>query len=184
MLLIRKTTSKKEAGQLKMFGLFLCEACGKEVEKRLQHGMIQKTCGCGKHGGTKDDLYKVWKGIKRRCYNSHEKKYHRYGGRGIIVCDEWKENYLIFKQWAVENGYKKGLQIDRINNDGNYEPDNCRFVTNTENARNKSQTILSMQFARVIRALNKDLQLSYGYIGKLFNIDPSLVKQVILNKIW
>ena len=184
MDLKRKTKMYKVAGQMKMFGIFQCPECGKEVEKRLQHGKIQKTCGCKKHGGYADNLYKVWSGIKRRCNNPNEDSYDRYGGRGIVVCDEWKNKYPPFKIWAEANGYRKGLQIDRINNDGNYEPDNCRFVTPLENARNKNRNVLSMQFARVIRRLHFENNMTFPYIGKLFDIDPSLVKQVVFNQIW
>lgn len=81
-------------------------------------------------------LYRLWESIKARCYNSKRKDYPNYGGRGITVCKEWF-CFDVFKNWALENGYNPGLEIDRINNDGIYCPDNCRFVTHSENNRNK-----------------------------------------------
>ena len=74
--------------------------------------------------------------MKRRCCDEKHKSYAGYGARGIRVCEEWSE-YINFHEWSIENGYKKGLKLDRKNNDGNYEPDNCRFVTNKVNANNK-----------------------------------------------
>jgi hypothetical protein len=72
-----------------------------------------------------------------RCYKTFSIKYNNYGGRGIIVCDEWKSEFINFYNWAVANGYKDGLTIDRIDNDGNYEPNNCRWVTYKRQARNR-----------------------------------------------
>uniref|UniRef100_A0A6M3LHT2 Uncharacterized protein n=1 Tax=viral metagenome TaxID=1070528 RepID=A0A6M3LHT2_9ZZZZ len=77
-------------------------------------------------------IINVWMGMKRRCYNPSRKDYKRYGGRGIIVCQEWLD-YKTFEKWALANGYRKGLTIDRIDNDGDYEPSNCRFITRAEN---------------------------------------------------
>lgn len=91
-----------------------------------------------KHGYFGTKIYKLWGTIKYRCYNQNYRYYHRYGGRGIVVCDEWKNDALAFINWALANGYSDGLQIDRINNDGNYEPSNCRFVTSQENNLNRS----------------------------------------------
>ena len=85
-------------------------------------------------------LYKVWQGMKTRCYNPNFIYYCNYGGRGIMICDEWKNDFSKFYELAINNGYKEGLTIDRINNDGNYEPDNCRWITRAEQNRNQRKT--------------------------------------------
>ena len=77
-----------------------------------------------------------WDGIIKRCYYVTHDNYKNYGGRGITICDEWKNDFNEFLKWSLNNGYKPQLQIDRINNDGNYEPNNCRFVTKEQNAVN------------------------------------------------
>ena len=81
-----------------------------------------------KHGLKKHKLYSVWNSLKLRCYNKNHYAYSSYGARGIKVCEEWKRDFKCFYDWAIKNGYKEGLSIDRINNDGDYEPSNCRFV--------------------------------------------------------
>lgn len=75
--------------------------------------------------------------MKTRCYNTNSPTYKNYGGRGIKVCDEWVNNFEAFYKWSMENGYKDGLQIDRIDNDGDYGPSNCRWVTSKENYNNR-----------------------------------------------
>lgn len=82
-------------------------------------------------------LMQRYKHIKERCNNPNSKSYSRYGGRGIKMCDEWSNDYQKFEDWCFNNGYRKDLAIDRINNDGNYAPDNCRFVTPKENNQNR-----------------------------------------------
>lgn len=109
-----------------------------------------KSCGCmkhavgrGKYGYAKNEspkLYGLWSTIKQRCENQNREKYSSYGGRGIKVCEEWKDPNA-FIEWALNNGYQEGLQIDRINNDGDYSPQNCRWVTNKENCRNRRSNI-------------------------------------------
>lgn len=136
--------------------------CGNETIVRKVHLTNGKIVSCGcfhkeqlgkirrKHGFShKERLYSVWLDIKDRCYNKNNNHYHCYGGRGIIVCDEWKNDYKSFRDWCMSNGYKEeiresgrnNLTIDRINVDGNYEPDNCRFITNKENCLNKRNTM-------------------------------------------
>ena len=106
-----------------------------------------KSCGClkkelcsikhTKHGFSKDKLYSVYNGIKDRCFRKNNPSYKYYGAIGITMCGEWRGNFMSFYNWAIKNGYKNGLTIDRINNDGNYEPSNCRWATMKEQRLNQ-----------------------------------------------
>ena len=123
-----------------------CE-CGEESITRYDMVLMGlstqcKACSSKKHGYRYTRLYGVWKDMKRRCYNPHDSSYCYYGERGIIVCDEWKTNFLTFREWAMETGYnekaaKGDCTIDRINTDGNYEPLNCKWSTMSEQNRNQ-----------------------------------------------
>ena len=101
-----------------------------------------KSCGCSqkekpvKHGLCNHPLYEVYQGMKKRCYYDKHNQYHNYGGRGIKVCDRWLESFENFYNDVIE-GYEKGLQLDRRNNDGNYESDNVRWVTKQQNDFNR-----------------------------------------------
>lgn len=91
-------------------------------------------------------LRPVWRGMKNRCFNSKAPKFKYYGARGITVCDEWKENYQAFFDWAMANGYEEGLTLDRIDTNGNYEPSNCRWVTKTvQNGNKRNNRYLEFQ---------------------------------------
>lgn len=90
-----------------------------------------------KHGKRKSRLYRIWANIKTRCYNQNDPHFSRWGGRGITVCDRWKDNFQAFYAWAIFHGYQDDLTIDRIDNDGNYEPSNCRWITVKEQNLNK-----------------------------------------------
>lgn len=127
--------------------------CGREDIVRLNvliKGKANQCTDCvhrsqmkGPEAIHKQIWYHIWNGIMQRCYNPKNKRYYDYGGRGVKVCDEWLDAN-VFGKWAEENGYKKGLQIDRIDNDGNYEPSNCRFVTPKENMQNRRNTIYAI----------------------------------------
>ena len=125
-----------------------CECnCGEYVYVRSGNLISGNTRSCGasihriKHGfnrpNNRHPLYQALHRIKDRCYNINDKRYIHYGGRGITVCDEWRNDYESFVKWGLNNGWKKGLTIDRINNEGNYTPDNCRFVSVAVNNRNQ-----------------------------------------------
>lgn len=95
-----------------------------------------------KHGlAKKSKLYSIWVMMKQRCYNMNNKDYINYGARGIQVYDEWMHNYLKFHNWAYINGYREGLSLDRIDVNGNYEPNNCKWSTLIEQANNKRNNI-------------------------------------------
>ncbi|WP_052399136.1 AP2 domain-containing protein [Candidatus Francisella endociliophora] len=126
--------------------------CGSKKEYRLPdlRSGLTTSCGCyrieristprQKYGLRKHPLCNTYYNLMYRCYNSKAINYKYYGGRGITVCDEWRNDFKTFYDWCMDNGYKKGLQIDRIDNDGNYEPSNCRFVTPSDNMLNTRVT--------------------------------------------
>ena len=89
------------------------------------------------HGYSGTNFYQRWNAIKQRCYNEKNPNYKDYGGRGIKMCDEWFNNSSAFFEWILSHGYDGKLQIDRIDNDGNYEPENCRLVDSKTNNNNK-----------------------------------------------
>lgn len=106
----------------------------------------RKSCGCIKkevcgrfttHGKSTTRLYCIWVNMRQRCGNPRTKQFKDYGGRGITVCDEWKDNFQAFYDWAMSHGYSDELTIDRIDNDKGYSPDNCRWATMKEQSKNK-----------------------------------------------
>ena len=115
------------------------------------------------HGLSKDKFYQVWNGIKQRCYNVNNKNYHNYGKRGIRVCDEWLDNFQAFYEWSMNNGYRDGLQIDRIDNNKGYSPSNCRWVDRYVNNNNRRNNILFTYNNKTqsLRAWCRELNISY-----------------------
>ena len=124
--------------------------CGTIYTTNAYYLKHKLNCGCNKNryihnpynkGFSGEQLYRRWLHILDRCYNPKNVCYYRYGQRGIFVCDQWRDKkigYLNFKSWALNNGYKKELEIDRIDNNKGYSPDNCRWVTRQINAQNRN----------------------------------------------
>lgn len=141
------TGEAKCVGKLK-YGLYRCK-CGNE--RYIEIGSVAygktKSCGCryrnqfGIPSKEYEKLYGVWKNMKDRCYNKLSDRYYTYGARGIEVCDDWKNDFHSFARWAVDNGWKVGLSIERKDLNKNYCPENCTFITMKEQARNKTSNV-------------------------------------------
>lgn len=131
----------------KSYWMCQCDCGNRKIIRKdsLTTGRV-KACGCQRNRynikqlENGERIHSIYNGMKQRCYNPHNKNYHRYGGRGITICKEWVDDFMNFYSWSVLHGYADDLTIDRINNDGNYEPSNCRWATWEEQAKNKGKT--------------------------------------------
>ena len=132
---------------------------------------------------SKEKLYSVWKAMRKRCRNKNNSDYKYYGGRGIRVCNEW-EDYLIFKKYCFDNGYNENLEIDRIDNNKDYCPENCRFIIHKENSRNRNNTKISLEDAQNIRKFKNIYGLTQQKIADLFHISRSHVANILINNTW
>jgi len=154
-LLVLGETTKRYRGNV----YWLCQCdCGNTwvaLGSNLKQGQT-RSCGCLRkeiasiasqrfitHGDNKRGktarLYSIWGKMNSRCYGVNHLAYKYYGGRGISVCNEWKTSYSTFKFWAMRNGYQDNLTIDRVDNDGNYEPNNCQWITRSENSKKSNR---------------------------------------------
>ncbi len=134
-------------GKKTRFAIYECDKCKTHTRiavgdyKKRKHKSLCRSCANSVaktiHGMSGELLLYVWSSIKTRCRNSNSEHYSDYGERGIDICDEWHDNCIVFKDWALSNGYKEGLEIDRKDNNKGYNPDNCRFVSHSVNCTNR-----------------------------------------------
>ena len=162
-------TSKSK--QRTLFAIYECPYCKEPFKAMTSHikDWHTQSCGCKSHeltaskktthGISSHPIYGAWRNMIRRCKDPKEKEYKNYGARGISVCVEWEDNVTTFYNWAMQNGYKEGLVLDREDNEGNYEPNNCRWINTNVSAENK----------RLLRYDNKT-----GYRGIMFRKKKNL----------
>lgn len=169
------------------YWLFQCQ-CGnvKEIQPcRVSSGAV-KSCGClcreillarnvPTHGGSKSRLYSIWRGMKKRCGLPSAHAYENYGGRGIHVCSEWENSFPAFRDWAMANGYRDDLTVDRIDSNGNYCPENCRWVDMVTQERNR-RNVRKFLFAGQLRPLTE--------ICEMTGIPYSLLYKRVVTRGW
>ncbi len=172
----------------------LCPACKEIVVRQIYNAKRQVTCGCRRkelrgskhylfrHGKTPPSLYRKWMAIHERCEDKGHVGYHRYGGRGIKVCRQW-DSFVVFRKWALSNGWKPGLEIDRRNNDGDYRPGNCRFVTRAKNCQNRSNNKLNEVSVKEIRRRSRSGEIAKS-IAKDFGVSINMIYKIRNGKSW
>ena len=124
--IIEKLTSQLDRPTQKFFA---CTECEDNPRARLKRT----------HGATNTSLYAIWGAMRHRCHNPNSSNFAYYGGKGIQVCQAWRESFVAFRDWANANGYEVGLSIERVDSNGNYEPANCEWITRSENAGRASR---------------------------------------------
>ena len=179
---------------------WLCRCCcGNEKTVRGDHLISGATHSCGckktkqitemnktnkKHGMRYSRIYNIWCGIKDRCENSNYHNYNDYGGRGIKICEDWRRDFVKFYEWAVKNGYKSDLTIDRINVNGDYCPENCRWVSMKvqENNKRNNRVLTYKGRSQTITQWSEEIGINretlYGRIRRGWDVEKTLTTPV------
>lgn len=141
--------------------------------KHLTESRAGTNNGHYKHGGKGTRLYNIWCGMKNRCYNKKDTHYPRWGGRGITICPEWLLDFDNFQKWAMDNGYTEDLSIDRIDNNGDYCPDNCRWIPMSEQNNNQRSNRLITYKGQTMNLKKWSDKLGINYGTLLSRLDES-----------
>lgn len=182
---------KKDNGDNHRFWLGECK-CGKQMILRQTEIIKETRKSCHKcnkasykHGLTNTRIFNIWQNMRGRCNCNTNYDYKDYGGRGIKVCDEWNNNFINFYNWAMNNGYDETLTLDRINVNGNYEPNNCRWADNYQQANNKRNTKKYKYNNRfyTIRELSNLSGLKYSTIQSRLYKNWSVEKAIALKPV-
>lgn len=180
-------------------GLFQCPYCLKETIITIDNGKRQKSCGCMakkliaeakiNHGDSRRSgrkkLYQIWQSMKHRCRPISSHPMHKYyGGKGVRVCLEW-QTYIGFRTWALINGYKEGLSLDRINTNRNYCPTNCQWITKAENFRKDNyKKKLTWRLVKLIRTEAKPKNLLQQELSQKYGISQASISDILRNRTW
>lgn len=162
----------------------VCE-CGKTLIISLANFGRQKSCGCisiKDRYVTKHPAYQTWKMIRHRCYNEKHEFYHIYGGRGVIMCDEWKNNFWAFAEWAEANGWRPGLEVDkdkiRTANGLLYSPETCTILTHKEN----SQLLRTENYKRKVKVSDREIigksNLKASELAIIYGCSPITIQKI------
>jgi len=191
MKLIRELGSIKKPPAFKplKYAIYECE-CGKETEaimSSVKRGTVTRCYECGrksasnkmiKHGDSSHPLYKQWLTMRQRCYNKKCKAYADYGARGITI--KW-DSYEDYKQWAIDSGYKSGLTIERRDNNGDYEPSNCKWIPISEQPHNRRCSISNRLSDSKIESIKKEYESGsiYKDLATKYNVSMSSIRRII-----
>jgi hypothetical protein len=148
-------------------------SCG-HAKGNYKHG-ASKNSNATKHGLSNSRLYNIWCGMRYRCYNTDSPAYHHYGGRGIVMCDDWYDDYASFERWALSSGYDNELSIDRVDVNEGYAPSNCRWATRAEQADNRrnATSVDAWGDSKSLKAWSRDSRCLVGY--------PTLYNRIVLS---
>jgi len=178
LTVLRDSKERTKNGRAIWTCLCLCGNFAKGSSESLQSGN-KKSCGCLqkehiqklikkniKHGDSKPPIriYRIWRHMLDRCYNANGKGYKYYGGKGIKVCKEWKNDYLKFKEWALKNSYQDNLTLDRIDCNKNYSLDNCQWISHHENIKKARfrRCIMQKQLIKALQTRLKQLEAQFN----------------------
>lgn len=178
---------------------YVCKCdCGNEktaTSSSLFYG-VTTSCGCMKsvhlhesyirsHGNKplqSKDIVRLRQNMITRCYRKSSKSYKDYGGRGITVCDEWLKDHDAFEKWCFDNGWKKGLEIDRIDNEGNYAPENCRFVTKMQNCNNRRTSRMITAFGETLSMADTARKYGIKYSALQSSLDRGIPPEAAIER--
>jgi hypothetical protein len=161
-------TIERDSGRHKC-ALCRCNDCGEIIKMRYDSYIAGGTsCDCWKVRKNNKRLYSIWFNMKNRCLNPNTHGYDKYGGRGIAVCEQWRNSSKSFIEWAKANGYEDGLTLDRIDNDGDYEPLNCRWVSRQKQQNNRrcNRRFFGMTLTELCREYGLSVNAERTYLSR------------------